>query len=275
MMGLPLQVLPSRQHASTVQSVRRSRMLPALVLLCGAGLLSCGFVGNFHGNASTRVLHTACHFFGGTPTGQDTPIAEAPVKTAKHFVKGTPMYGPWPEGMEEAMFGMGCFWCSENLYMKMEGVYSSQVGYAGGNILNPSYNDVCTGTTNHNEVVRVVFDPKVVTYAELLKIFWEQHNPTTLNRQGNDRGTQYRSGIYYYNEAQREVAEATKEKFQKSLEAHGVTGKITTEIVPAPKFYYAEDYHQQYDAKPGSRYYCGLSPTGAQLDISDVQLAPA
>lgn len=272
MMGLAPQALPlSLQHASAVQSFRRSRALPALVLLSGAGLLSYGFVGTLHSSSPKRGLHTARRFFGAAPSGQDSPIAEAPVKTAKHFVKGTPMYGPWPAGMEEAMFGMGCFWCSENLYMKMEGVHSTQVGYAGGGINNPTYGDVCTGTTGHNEVVRVVFDPKVVTYAELLKVFWERHNPTTLNRQGNDRGTQYRSGIYYYNEAQREIAEATKAKFQKSLEAHGVPGQITTEIVPAPKFYYAEDYHQQYDAKPGSRQYCGLSPTGAQLDVSDVQ----
>uniref|UniRef100_A0A7S2LYH6 peptide-methionine (S)-S-oxide reductase n=1 Tax=Zooxanthella nutricula TaxID=1333877 RepID=A0A7S2LYH6_9DINO len=177
------------------------------------------------------------------------------------------MYPPWPAGMEEAMFGMGCFWCSENLYMKMPGVFSSQVGYAGGEIPNPSYRDVCSGATGHNEVVRVVFDPKVVCYAELLRVFWERHDPTTPNQQGNDRGTQYRSGIYYYSDEQRRVAEESKAAFTQVLEETGKAwGRpISTEIVPAPTFYYAEDYHQQYDAKPGSRQYCGLSPTGAKL----------
>lgn len=176
--------------------------------------------------------------------------------------------------MEEAMLGMGCFWCSENLYMKMPGVHSTQVGYAGGNIPNPSYGDVCTGASGHNEVVRIVFDPKEVSYVELLKIFWERHDPTTLNQQGNDRGTQYRSGIYYYNEAQREAAEATKARYTAALKGVRRT-PISTEIVPAPEFYYAEDYHQQYDAKPGTRQYCGLSPTGSKLDIGDLTGEPA
>jgi len=167
------------------------------------------------------------------------------------------------------MFGMGCFWCSENLFMRMEGVYSTQVGYAGGSIPNPSYNDICTGVTGHSEVVRVVYDPSVVSYVELLKVFWERHDPTTKNQQGNDRGTQYRSGIYYYSDAQRAIAERTMQAFGKQLEARGVRRAISTEILPAPEFYYAEDLHQQYDAKPGSRQYCGLQPTGATLDVSD------
>jgi len=167
------------------------------------------------------------------------------------------------------MFGMGCFWCSENLYMKMDGVYSTQVGYAGGGIPNPSYRDVCSGMTGHNEVVRVVYDPKVVSYEALLKVFWERHDPTTLNQQGNDVGTQYRSGIYYYNEAQKEAAEKTKAAYAKALE-NVRRNPISTEIVPAPEFFYAEDYHQQYDARPGSRQYCGLSPTGAKLDLATV-----
>eukprot|EP00933_Yihiella_yeosuensis_P037498 TRINITY_DN31459_c0_g1_i1.p1 TRINITY_DN31459_c0_g1~~TRINITY_DN31459_c0_g1_i1.p1 ORF type:complete len:214 (+),score=34.01 TRINITY_DN31459_c0_g1_i1:222-863(+) len=203
-------------------------------------------------------------FFGGAPTGSPNPIKDAPAKDSKHFLTGNTMYPPWPAGMEEAMFGMGCFWCSENLYMKMPGIYSTQVGYAGGKIENPSYSDVCTGASEHNEVVRVVYDPSVVSYGDLLKVFWERHNPTTLNQQGNDRGTQYRSGIYYYSEEQRKAAEETKERYEKAIGGR----KITTEIVPAPHFYYAEDYHQQYDAKPGSRQYCGLSPLGVPLPPS-------
>lgn len=163
------------------------------------------------------------------------------------------------------MFGMGCFWCSENIFMRIEGVYSTQVGYAGGDIPNPSYEDCCTGQSGHNEVVRVVFDPKVVSYEELLKKFWEKHDPTTLNQQGNDRGTQYRSGIYYYSEAQKAIAESTKAAYDRALEAADWGRVVKTEIVPAPTFYYAEGYHQQYDAKPGARGYCGLRPTGVSL----------
>jgi len=252
----------------------RRRAAPSLLLLGLGGLLARSFIGWAPGGDRVHDTRTARAFFGlGGPTGSEAPIPDAPAADAKHFVKGTQMYPPWPAGMEEAMFGMGCFWCSENLYMKMEGVYSTQVGYAGGGIPNPSYRDVCTGASNHNEVVRVVYDPKVVSYAELLKVFWERHDPTTLNQQGNDRGTQYRSGIYYYNEAQRSVAEETKARFQKSLE--GVRrSPISTEIVPAPEFFYAEDYHQQYDAKPGTRQYCGLSPTGQELDVSDLKTEP-
>lgn len=163
------------------------------------------------------------------------------------------------------MLGMGCFWCSENIFMRIEGVYSTQVGYAGGDIPNPSYDDCCTGQSGHNEVVRVVFDPKVVSYEELLKKFWEKHDPTTLNQQGNDRGTQYRSGIYYYSEAQKAIAESTKAAYDRALEAADWGRNVKTEIVPAPTFYYAEGFHQQYDAKPGARGYCGLSPTGVSL----------
>mmetsp|Transcript_174486 Transcript_174486/g.553893 ORF Transcript_174486/g.553893 Transcript_174486/m.553893 type:complete len:347 (+) Transcript_174486:72-1112(+) len=205
--------------------------------------------------------------FGDRSPGRVTPIPEAPASDAKHFLTGNPMYPPWPAGTEEAMFGMGCFWCSENLYMAKEGIYSSQVGYAGGDINNPSYQDVCTGMSGHNEVVRIVYDPKVITYGDLLKVFWEKHDPTTKNQQGGDRGTQYRSGIYYYSEAQRQLAETTRDKYQDELEAtKAASGRqISTEIVPAPTFFYGEGYHQQYDAKPGSRRYCGLSPTGAKL----------
>jgi len=168
------------------------------------------------------------------------------------------------------MFGMGCFWCSENIYMRLEGVYSTQVGYAGGLIKNPSYEDLCTGMTGHNEVVRIVYDPKVISYVDLLKLFWERHDPTTLNAQGNDRGTQYRSGIYYYSEEQKAQAEKSKDVYEKALKA-----EIVTEIVPAPEFYYAEDYHQQYDGKPNTRQYCGLRPTGVDFDESAMETAAA
>jgi len=184
---------------------------------------------------------------------------EMPVPAA-HFVNGNPLKGPFAESMQMAMFGMGCFWGVERLFWQLPGVYSTAVGYAAGLTPNPSYEEVCSGKTGHNEVVRVVFDPEVVSYADLLKVFWEGHDPTQGMRQGNDRGTQYRSGIYTFNAAQAELAERSKEAFQRSLEDRGY-GDITTEIVPAPAFYFAEEYHQQYLAKnPGG--YCGLGGTG-------------
>ena len=179
---------------------------------------------------------------------------------ATHFVNGNPMQGPFPEQMEMAMFGMGCFWGVERLFWQLPGVYSTAAGYAAGHTVNPTYQEVCTGKTGHNEVVRVVFDPDVITYAELLKVFWEGHNPTQGMRQGNDRGTQYRSGIYVYGESQQALAESSKHEFQQALEESGF-GDITTEIVAAGTFYFAEEYHQQYLAKnPGG--YCGLGGTG-------------
>jgi len=266
-----------RRVAQTSFAVTRRRpswprLVPPLLLLGLGSWVARGFVGFPQPGTSSNI--SRAFFGGGAPTGSETPLKDAPAPGAKHFVKGSSMHPPWPAGMEEAMFGFGCFWCSENLYMKMPGVYSTQVGYAGGSIPNPSYRDVCTGASGHNEVVRVIFDPKEVSYIELLKIFWERHDPTTLNRQGNDMGTQYRSGIYYYNDAQREAAEATKARYAEVLKSVR-RDPISTEIVPAPEFYYAEDYHQQYDAKPGSRQYCGLSPTGAKLDVSDMDGAPA
>jgi len=241
-----------------------------VVVALGVGLrFSISFVGLSLHNRGADSKTGRCFFGMGEPKGSDSPLPNRPGAESKHFVKKSTMYPPWPAGMEEAMFGMGCFWCSENLYMRMEGVYSTQVGYAGGAIPNPSYEDVCTGRSGHNEVVRVVFDPKVISYESLLRTFWERHDPTTLNQQGNDRGTQYRSGIYYYSEAQKKMAEETKDAFYEALQKASrpdVRGRpITTEIVPAPEFFYAEDYHQQYDAKPGTRQYCGLSPTGATL----------
>ena len=178
----------------------------------------------------------------------------------QHFVNGHPLEGPFPEHLEKAMFGLGCFWGAERKFWELPGVFSTAVGYAGGLTPNPTYREVCTGMTGHNEAVLVIFDPKNVSYAELLKTFWESHDPTQGMRQGNDVGTQYRSGIYVYNDAQREAAEASREAFQHELTRAGF-GKITTEILAAPEFYYAEDYHQQYLAKnPGG--YCGLGGTG-------------
>jgi len=179
---------------------------------------------------------------------------------AAHFVNGNPLEGPFPSHLELAMFGMGCFWGVERMFWQLEGVYTTAVGYAAGLTPNPSYQEVCSGLTGHNEVVLVVFDPTVVSYDQLLKVFWEGHDPTQGMRQGNDMGTQYRSGIYTYDEQQAAAAEASFTNFQPALASAGY-GDITTEIIPAPEFYYAEDYHQQYLAKnPGG--YCGLGGTG-------------
>eukprot|EP00472_Partenskyella_glossopodia_P004743 CAMPEP_0197526960 /NCGR_PEP_ID=MMETSP1318-20131121/19883_1 /TAXON_ID=552666 /ORGANISM="Partenskyella glossopodia, Strain RCC365" /LENGTH=308 /DNA_ID=CAMNT_0043081371 /DNA_START=102 /DNA_END=1028 /DNA_ORIENTATION=+ len=201
--------------------------------------------------------------------GSPSPIPEAPSQDSKHFLLGTPMYGPFPDNMEMVSLGMGCFWCSENLFMRMPGVYSTHVGYAQGVTENPSYEQVCSGRTNHNEVVRIVYDPSKIRFEDILKIFWERHDPTTPNQQGNDRGTQYRSGIYYYTEAQKNTANKMLESYQKVLYDKGF-GKITTEIEEAQPFFYAEDYHQQYDAKPGSRQYCGLSPLGTSFPLEAI-----
>jgi len=180
--------------------------------------------------------------------------------TNRHFVNGNPIVPPFPDGLRLALFGMGCFWGAERKFWEQAGVYSTSVGYAGGQTPNPTYREVCSGLTGHNEVVRVVFDPARVGYGDLLRIFWESHDPTQGMRQGNDVGTQYRSGIYTYDDEQRRLAEASREKYQEQLRCAGYS-EITTEIVDAPEFYYAEDYHQQYLAKnPGG--YCGLGGTG-------------
>ena len=183
----------------------------------------------------------------------------------KHFVNGHPLTPPFPEGMQQAVFGMGCFWGAERLFWKLPGVYSTAVGYAGGETKNPSYEEVCSGFTNHAEVVLVVFDPKVVRYEELLKVFWEGHDPTQGMRQGNDAGSQYRSTIYAYGDEQVEAAKKSKEAFEKALKAKGF-GPITTEIRAAPAFYYAEDYHQQYLGKNPNGY-CGLGGTGVSCPV--------
>lgn len=189
-----------------------------------------------------------------------------PIPTAElHYVNGRPLKGPWPDGMQSAVFGMGCFWGVERMFWKLPGVWVTAVGYAAGITPNPTYREVCTGRTGHNEVVRVVFDPAVISYEALLKVFWEGHDPTQGMRQGNDVGTQYRSGIYVADAAQKSAAEATRDAFQARLSAAGF-GRVTTEILPASEFHYAEDYHQQYLAKnPGG--YCGVGGTGVTCPI--------
>ena len=182
-----------------------------------------------------------------------------------HFVLGTPLEPPFPEGVETAIFGMGCFWGAERDFWQAPGVYTTAVGYAGGHTPNPTYEEVCSGRTGHNEVVLVAFRPEEISYMELLRIFWEGHDPTQGMRQGNDVGTQYRSGVYVTSDAQRTVAEGSREMYQEQLRDAGY-GDITTEIVDAPEFFYAEDYHQQYLAKnPGG--YCGVGGTGVSCPI--------
>jgi peptide-methionine (S)-S-oxide reductase len=178
----------------------------------------------------------------------------------RHFVNGHALEAPYPEGMELALFGLGCFWGAEKAFWQLPGVYVTAVGYAGGYTPNPTYEEVCSGQTGHNEVVRVVFDPKRISYAQLLKAFWEAHDPTQGMRQGNDVGTQYRSGIYTYSEAQKQTAFASLERYQRELARVGFP-PITTEILDAPEFYFAEDYHQQYLAK-NPHGYCGHGGTG-------------
>ncbi len=185
----------------------------------------------------------------------------------RHAVNGHSMLAPFPAGMRLALFGLGCFWGAERKFWQTEGVYVTAVGYAGGHTPNPTYDEVCSGMTGHNEVVQVVYDPGVVSYAALLKVFWESHNPTQGMRQGNDRGTQYRSGIYTYDADQQAQALASRAAYQQALSAAG-QGDITTEIVGAPMFYYAEDYHQQYLAK-NPRGYCGLGGTGVTCPVME------
>ena len=181
---------------------------------------------------------------------------------ARHFVLGSPLLPPFPDGMETALFGLGCFWGAERKFWEASGVYSTSVGYAGGYTPNPTYQEVCSGLTGHNEVVRVVFDPTRTSYGEMLRIFWENHDPTQGMRQGNDAGTQYRSGIYTGSDLQNELAVASRDAFQQELSAAGY-GRVTTEILPAPDYFYAEDYHQQYLAKNPAGY-CGLGGTGVR-----------
>jgi len=190
---------------------------------------------------------------------------------ARHFVLKTPLAGPFPAGMETAMFGMGCFWGAEKKFWQVKGVHTTAVGYAGGFTPNATYREVCSGLTGHNEVVLVVFDPKETSYGALLKVFWESHDPTQGMRQGNDVGTQYRSGIYCYGQAQRQEAEASRDAYQEVLSRAG-HGQITTEILDAPELYYAEEYHQQYLAKNPDGY-CGLGGLGVACPIGLGQTA--
>ena len=191
--------------------------------------------------------------------------SEAIRVSPKHFVHGSPTVAPFPEGTALAMFGLGCFWGAERKFWQTNGVVSTQVGYAGGATPNATYKEVCSGGTGHTEIVRVVYDPKVVSYEQLLKVFWENHDPTQGMRQGNDVGTQYRSAIYAYDDAQLKAAEASRDAYAKVLAKAGY-GAITTEIAPAPPFYYAEDYHQQYLAKNPDGY-CGIGGTGVACPV--------
>ena len=195
------------------------------------------------------------------------PGRDAPIPTSeRHFVLGTPLKPPFPEGLQTAVFGMGCFWGAERLFWEAPGVYTTAVGYAGGYTPNPTYEEVCSGRTGHTEAVLVVFDPEQVTYDQLLKLFWEAHDPTQGMRQGNDVGTQYRSAIYWFDDAQREAAEASATAFGERLREAGY-GDVTTEIAKAGDFYYAEDYHQQYLAKNPNGY-CGHGSTGVSCPVS-------
>ena len=189
-----------------------------------------------------------------------------PIPTAEtHFVNGRPLKGPYPDGLETAVFAMGCFWGVERIFWKLAGVYVTAAGYVNGVTPNPTYEEVCSGRTGHTEAVLVVYDPKGVTYADLLKVFWENHDPTQGMRQGHDIGTQYRSGIYTGGDAQTQAAEVSREMFQKALSEQGY-GQITTEIEPAGPFYFAEDYHQQYLAKNPNGY-CGIGGTGVSCPL--------
>ena len=202
-------------------------------------------------------LPTAAEALPGRPSAMPTDAA--------HFVNGGRLKGPYPEGAELAQFALGCFWGAERMFWKVPGVLVTAVGYAGGITPNPTYEEVCSGRTGHAEVVLVVFDPAKVSYEQLLKLFWEAHDPTQGMRQGNDIGTQYRSAIYTYSEAQARAAEASRQAYAKALAERGL-GPVTTEIAPAPEFYFAEDYHQQYLAKNPAGY-CGIGGTGVVCPI--------
>jgi peptide-methionine (S)-S-oxide reductase len=207
-------------------------------------------------SASKLRMPTPAEALPGRPTPMEVP--------ERHFVHGNPLTGPFP-GLSQALFGLGCFWGAEKAFWQLPGVFVTAVGYAGGFTPNASYREVCSGLTGHNEVVLVVFDPAKISYDRLLQAFWEAHDPTQGMRQGGDIGTQYRSGVYYFDDEQRAAAERSRDAYQLALTQAG-HGRITTEIVPAPEFYYAEDYHQQYLAKnPGG--YCGHGGTGVSCPI--------
>jgi peptide-methionine (S)-S-oxide reductase len=217
------------------------------------------------GKRAKLTMPTAEHALPGRARPMPVP--------ARHFVNGAPLAPPFKEGLELALFGMGCFWGAEKRFWALPGVVTTAVGYAGGLTPNATYEEVCTGLTGHNEVVRVVFDPAKIGYADLLRVFWESHDPTQGMRQGNDVGTQYRSGIYVYSPEQRALAEASRAAYQDALTKAGHR-PITTEIVDAPEFYYAEDYHQQYLAK-NPMGYCGLGGTGVACPTGLAERAAA
>jgi peptide-methionine (S)-S-oxide reductase len=202
--------------------------------------------------------------------GRSEPIKQAPKTDETHLLLGSRLYPPFPPGTETISFGMGCFWCSENVFMRLKGVVSTHVGYAQGVTANPTYTEVSSGRTNHNEVVRVVFDPSVVSLASLLATFFERHDPTTVNRQGNDCGTQYRSGVYYYDAKHRNQILESKKAYENALlSLDSSNNRVVTEVEAASEaFYYAEVEHQQYDARPGTRDYCGLRPLGVPFPRS-------
>ena len=220
------------------------------------GLFRCTVTGMF-GHKKVEMVLPADALPGRTDQTMPVPAA--------HFVNGNPMVGPWPDGMETAVFGLGCFWGAERKFWQTEGVWSTSVGYAGGYTPNPAYEEVCSGLTGHTEVVLVVFDPAVVSYTKLLAVFWESHDPTQGMRQGNDVGTQYRSAIYTMNDAQRAAATASRDAYQVMLTKAGY-GEITTEIAPAGDYFYAEPYHQQYLGKNPNGY-CGLGGTGVSCPV--------
>ena len=213
-------------------------------------------------NPNKQKLPSAAEALPGRPTRMKVP--------PKHHVSGAPLDGALPDGMQEAVFGLGCFWGAERKFWQVPGVYSTSVGYAGGHTPNPTYEEVCSGRTGHTEVVRVVFDPRKTSFEALLKVFWENHDPTQGMRQGNDSGTQYRSAIYWTTDEQRRQVEASREAFQKGLTQAGY-GPITTEVRQAPEYFYAEDYHQQYLSKNPNGY-CGHGGTGVSCPVG---LTPA
>jgi peptide-methionine (S)-S-oxide reductase len=206
------------------------------------------------------------------PTAKQALVGRAePVRVSgRHFVSDHQTVPPYPSGMQLALFGLGCFWGAERKFWQTNGVYSTAVGYAGGYTPNPTYEEVCTGYTGHNEVVRVVFNPKISSYDALLKVFWESHDPTQGMRQGNDTGTQYRSGIYTYGDEQRKRADISRSAYQEALAKAGM-GAITTEIIGAPEFYYAEEYHQQYLAKNPDGY-CSIGGCGVPFKLAELQV---
>jgi len=200
------------------------------------------------------------------PAGSTVPGRKEKMRVSEtHFVSGHRIVPPFPAGLQLAQFGLGCFWGAERIFWQTPGVYSTAVGYAGGETPNPTYEEVCSGFTNHTEAVLVVFDPQSISYEQLLKVFWEGHDPTQGMRQGNDRGSQYRSAIYTYGEAQARLAAESRDAFQAALKAKGY-GRITTEVKPAGEFYYAEDHHQQYLGKNPDGY-CGLGGTGVSCPV--------